>query len=131
MNITGPRFCTRMRIYKFRPLRSGMSGLGLIYRLLFYQAEAVFVSAAEGALEIVGQVFPLGAGAEAAFFVAFCLIIDPATDITYVFFHVLSPFILYIYLGLPQAVEVTPFEGGDDLIAFKKSKLGFRGTGMV
>ena len=47
--------------------------------------ELVFIHHAQGAVEILGNVFPLGSGSDALFGAAQFFIIFPAADITYIF----------------------------------------------
>jgi hypothetical protein len=66
----------------------GFSRLALtLFRLVFDYAEAVLVRSAHGALKIIGEGFPLGAGGMAVIRIALSLVIHPSADITYVLFH--------------------------------------------
>ena len=59
------------------------------YRL--FLSELVLAHHAQGALKILGDVLPLGAGSNAALGIALCLVIDPAANLAYIF-HKISSF---------------------------------------
>lgn len=54
------------------------------FYFLLFNAELIFAYGAEGALEIVGEIFPLGAGRNAVFGRAFILVVFPTANIAYV-----------------------------------------------
>ena len=62
---------------------------------LLFGAEIILAYCAEGAYEIFGNIFPLGAGSDTAIGIAFSLVIDPATYIAYVL-H--CQFLLFLFL---------------------------------
>ena len=57
--------------------------------------EAILAHTAEGAHEIFGNVFPLGTGSNAAFFVAFLFVINPSTNIANVSHFKIPPITIY------------------------------------
>jgi len=64
-------------------------------------AEIFLACAAEGACKVFGKVFEFGAGSNAVIGIALCLVVFPATQITYIFFHFCKPhfiFLLFFYL---------------------------------
>ena len=59
---------------------------------LLFSGKVVLAYAAEGALEISGQILELGAGGNAVFGVACSLVIGPAANIAYILQGFISPF---------------------------------------
>ena len=57
---------------------------------LFFGGELFLACKAQGALEVCGNVFPLGAGSDAALLVAYGLVIFPTAKITYML-HIINP----------------------------------------
>jgi hypothetical protein len=64
---------------------------GFKIKLAFDDGKVIFANAALGAFPVVGNILELGARRDAAVGVADFRIIDPATYITNVFFHINTP----------------------------------------
>ena len=82
---------------------SGLLCYILIIRL--FGAEVILAYCAEGAYEIFGNIFPLGAGQDAALGIALCLVIDPAANIAYIFHIETLLFVVFYGLSIPRFSE--------------------------
>ena len=74
--------------------------------MLFF-GELILAYAAQGALEISGYIFPLGAGGDATLGVAQSLVINPTANVTYMFHSSIPPdFVIFRASGGAGFVSV-------------------------
>jgi len=75
---------------KLSPLENRSSNI--IVQLLGF-AEFFFAYSAEGALEILGQILEFRSGSDSVFGISLSLVVFPAANLTYVFFHFILPYL--------------------------------------
>ena len=88
--------------------RSG-GALCLCFNYASTFGEVVLTYEAQGAFEIFGQIFELGAGSDAALGVTFCLVVFPAADIANIFHKnfLLDLFFVFLPVLYPESTGLS------------------------